>query len=172
MKKIILFENMMETSKVNEINHVNCEALVFTPKPQWKYKKSTTSKDIKKNKLTYHVQIICSINPFLLPIFIALRCYKEFSAKLHVISYLQFPSKLGFVGTFSFEVYFLLILVLVCFCTFYLSIWSSHLLKAVELKIWISITVWGFMLRSWLLKVETNGVDISYIFLKHETKIC
>lgn len=34
MKKIIMFENMMETSKVNEISHVNCEALVFTPKPQ------------------------------------------------------------------------------------------------------------------------------------------
>lgn len=29
-----MFENMMETLKVNEISHVNCETLVFTPKPQ------------------------------------------------------------------------------------------------------------------------------------------
>lgn len=29
-KKIIMFENVMETSKVNEINYVNCETLIIT----------------------------------------------------------------------------------------------------------------------------------------------
>lgn len=29
-KKIIMFENVMETSKVNEISYVNCETLVLS----------------------------------------------------------------------------------------------------------------------------------------------
>lgn len=46
-KKIIMFENVMETSKVNEISYVNCETLVIIPNLQCKYKNSITFKDKK-----------------------------------------------------------------------------------------------------------------------------